>query len=337
VIRFVDSGDCQFAVLRVYLPHSGAEMAKKKRTRKATEEELMVQRLSDMLKEANFSVQHQLELGSKGRPDLIAEREDLGMYRRYAIDVAIVNDPARLVSALNALQSYAETRKDTEYDEYWLVSNLSYSQDNRRRRPRFQNVRAFAFKELERMLFRANPKKRPPPKTDTTRTATGKAIKASEKEIMLVIAGLILQIDDKLEKLGSERPNSDDAKAKVAEEISDFQRMKAELERIRALVAAFKKDKVPEKDVVKATKTFRQGIEHWWTEKSGEILTSTAKGAVLVSSIGLLALMKADSVAAITAVATVINGGAIQKAKQIGRAVKRVARRLAADDDSAVQ
>jgi hypothetical protein len=154
---------------------------------------------------------------------------------------------------------------------------------------------------------------------------------------MLAIAGLILQIDDRLEKLGSERPNSDDAKAKVAEEISDYQRMKAELELIRELVATFQKGKAPEKDVVKATKTFKQGVEEWWTNKSSDILTSTAKGAVLVSSIGLLALMKADSVAAITAVAAVINGGAIQKAKQIGKAVKRIAKRLATDDDSAIQ
>jgi len=315
-------------------------MAKKKRTRKPTEEQQMVQRLSDMLKQANFSIPHQLDLGSKGHPDLVAEREDLGMYRRYAIDVAIVNDPARLVSALNTLQNYAETRKDSEYDEYWLVSNLSYSRDkraNRRRRPRFQNVRAFAFKELERMLFRATPKPKSPPKAGTARTPTGKAIQESEKEIMLAIAGLILQIDDKLEKLGSERPNSNDAKAKVAEGISDYQRMKAELELIRELVAAFQKGKAPERDVVKATKTFKQGVEEWWTNKSSDILTSTAKGAVLVSSIGLLALMKADSVAAITAVATVINGGAIQKAKLIGKAVKRIAKRVATDDDSSVQ
>ena len=89
---------------------------------------------------------------------------------------------------------------------------------------------------------------------------------------------------------------------------------------------------------MKATKTFRQGVEEWWTNKSGEILTSTAKGAVLVSSIALLALMKADSVAAITAVAAVVNGGAIQKAKQIGKAIKRIGKRaFAADDDGAVQ
>jgi hypothetical protein len=312
-------------------------MAKKKRARKPTDEQQMVQRLSDMLKQANFNIQHQLDLGSKGRPDLVAEREDLGMYRRYAINVAIVNDPARLVSALNALQSYAETRKDSEYDEYWLVSNLSYTEDNRRRRPRFQNVRAFAFKELERMLFRTTPKPKSLPKAGTARTTTGKALQEREKEIRLAIAGLILQIDDKLEKLGSERPNSDDAKAKVADEISDYQRMKAELELIRELVVAFQRGKVPEKDVVRATKTFKQGVEEWWTNKSSDILTSTAKGAVLVSSIGLLALMKADSVAAITAVATVINGGAIQKAKQIGKVVKRVAKRLVTDDDSAAQ
>jgi hypothetical protein len=51
---------------------------------------------------------------------------------------------------------------------------------------------------------------------------------------------------------------------------------------------------------------------------------------------GLLALMKADSVAAITAIAAVVNGGAIQKAKQIGKAIKRIGRRpFALEDDGA--
>jgi hypothetical protein len=46
--------------------------------------------------------------------------------------------------------------------------------------------------------------------------------------------------------------------------------------------------------------------------------------------------MKADSVAAITAVAAVVNDGAIQKAKQIGKAIKRIGRRpFALEDDGA--
>jgi hypothetical protein len=66
-----------------------------KKARGQTEEQKMVWRLSDMLREANFNIQHQLDLGKSAKPDLVAEREDLGRYRRYAIDV--VNCVRRIV------------------------------------------------------------------------------------------------------------------------------------------------------------------------------------------------------------------------------------------------
>jgi hypothetical protein len=86
--------------------------------------------------------------------------------------------------------------------------------------------------------------------------------------------------------------------------------------------------------VVKTTKTFRKTVEDMWANKSEEILASTAKGAVLVSLVGLLALMKADSVAAIAAVTAVMQGGTMEKVKKIGRAIKRVAKHALQDDDA---
>ena len=81
-------------------------MAEKKR--ELTEEQKMVQRLSDMLKAANFNIQHQLDLGAKGRPDLVAEREEFARYRRYAINVVVLDDAKLLVGALDRLQSFAK-------------------------------------------------------------------------------------------------------------------------------------------------------------------------------------------------------------------------------------
>lgn len=298
-------------------------MAKKPRVQ--SEEQQMVWRLSDMLRAANFNIQHQLDLGKSGRPDLVAEREDLGRYRRYAIDVVLVTDAERLVGALDRLQSFAESRKDTDFDEYWLVSNLSYPHlgVKKRRRQRFENVRAFAFKEIERMLAKLNPKKkRPPAKKGTARTAVGKAVQANEKEITLAVSGLILQVEEKLEKLRDERPNSDYAKASNAGEISDLERMKAELERIRELVAAFKKGKAPEKEVVKSVKTFRDDLQGWWDKSHDSLLTTTAKSALFVSSAGVLALMGANTPAALAIVGALIGGKVIKKIKKIGKKVR---------------
>ncbi|WP_256807496.1 hypothetical protein [Bradyrhizobium sp. Bra64] len=271
--------------------------------------------------------------GGRARPgDLLFKRTDFGQERRYIIDCVQEINPATVKRAYEDFRYSLDMYKRQDFDEYWLVGARSVGNPMRKRPENDRRFRALDLKELEALL--ATPKS----KRGAATTRIGKAVQANEKEINLAINGLILQIDARLEALNGERPNSDDGRARVSQETSDFERMKAELERIREMVAAFKKSKASEKEVVTATKTFRQGVEEWWTNKSGEIITSTAKGAVLVSSIGLLALMKADSVAAITAVAAVVNGGAIQKAKQIGTAIKRLGKQaLAADDDGAVQ
>ncbi|SFJ54119.1 hypothetical protein [Bradyrhizobium sp. cf659] len=272
--------------------------------------------------------------GGRTRPgDLLAIRSDLGQERRYVIDCTREVNPGSVKRAYEDFRYSLETSKRTpDFDEYWLVGPYIIGEPMRKRPNNDRRFRVFDLKHLEALL--ATPK----PKRGAATTRIGKAVRANEKEINLAINGLILQIDAKLEALNGERPNSDDGRARIARETSDFRRMRAALECIREMVAAFKKGKAPEQEVVRATKTFRQGVEEWWTNKSEEIMTSTAKGAVLVSSIGLLALMKADSVAAITAVATVVNGGAVQRVKQIGTAIKRLGKRtFAADNDGAVQ
>ncbi|SFJ53905.1 hypothetical protein [Bradyrhizobium sp. cf659] len=272
--------------------------------------------------------------GGRARPgDLLFKRTDFGQERRYIIDCVQEINPATVKRAYEDFRYSLDMYKRQDFDEYWLVGARSVGNPMRKRPENDRRFRALDLKELEALL--AVPK----PKKNKANTRVGKAVLANEKEINLAIDALVLQIDARLEVLNAERPNSADARARVAAEISVFERMKAEVERIRELVASFKKGKAPEQEIVKATKTFRQGVEQWWTNKSDDILNSTAKSAVLVSSIGLLAMMKADSVAAITAVAAVVNGGAItQKAKQIGKAVKRIAKRtFVSGDDGAVQ
>jgi hypothetical protein len=139
----------------------------------------------------------------------------------------------------------------------------------------------------------------------------------------------------KLEALHGELPNSDEGQGRVRQEISDLDRMKAELERISEMVAAFVKGKAPEQEVVKATKTFKQTIQGWWDTSHQAILNTTAKSALFVSSVSLLALMKADSPSAIAGAAAVIMGKGL--AKKVGSAAKRIGKQIFAPDDGAVQ
>jgi hypothetical protein len=99
--------------------------------------------------------------------------------------------------------------------------------------------------------------------------------------------------------------------------------MKAELEKIRELVTAFNKGKALEKDVVKSVKTFKDDIQHWWDKGHEGLLTTAAKSALFVSSVGVLALMKADSPTAIALAGAIIGGKAIKTIKKIGKRLRR--------------
>jgi hypothetical protein len=97
--------------------------------------------------------------------------------------------------------------------------------------------------------------------------------------------------------------------------------MRAELEQIRELVAAFTNGKVPEKEVVNSVKTFRDGLHGWWDKRHDSLLTTTAKSALFVSSAGVLALMGANTPAALAVVGALIGGKVSKKIKKVGKKV----------------
>jgi hypothetical protein len=274
-----------------------------------------LEHLKQLFSRAKFDIQRELDIG-RSYPDMAVGREDLGRYRQFAIAVALVKDARSLHAKLDQMNKYARGNSDT-YDEYWLVSNLSLP--SARSQKFHRGVRVFTIKEVERMLDKASPKRAPRPKAGKAQTKIGKAIEADEKAINLAISGLILQIDDKLDKMRDERPNSDEAKARAAEEISELEKMKAELERIRELVAAFAKGKAPEKEVVKSVKTFRDDLQGWWDKSHDSLLTTTAKSALFVSSAGVLAMMDANTPAALAVAGAIIGGKVMKKIKKLGK------------------
>jgi hypothetical protein len=271
--------------------------------------------------------------GGRARPgDLLVTRTDLGQERRYVIDCVREINPGSLKRAYDDFRHYTGIKRDMDFDEYWLVGPYIIGEPMRKRPNNDRRFRALDLKQLEALL--AAPK----PKRNAATTKIGKAVQANEKEITLAIAGLILQIDTKLEALQGELPNSDDGQARVRQEINDLDRMKAELENIREIVAAFIKRKAPEQEVAKAAKTFKQTIQGWWDTGHEAILGTTARSALFVSSVSLLALMKADSPSAIAGAAAVIMGKEIKGvAKRVGTAAKRIGTQIFAPDDGVSQ
>ena len=96
--------------------------------------------------------------------------------------------------------------------------------------------------------------------------------------------------------------------------------MKAELKRIRQLVATFKKGEAPEKEIVESVNTFRDDLQVV-DKRHDSLLTTTAKSALFVSSAGVLALMGANTPATLAVVGALIGGKVIKKIKTAGKKV----------------
>jgi hypothetical protein len=155
-----------------------------------------------------------------------------------------------------------------------------------------------------------------PPKSKRAKTRIGQAIEANEREIRLAVAGLLLQIEAKIEALRHARLNSPESQ----EELTDLELMKSKLDRILVMLDTFAKDKTAEKETVKSVTTFRDDVKELWKKHQDQIVTTTFKASVFVAAVGVLSAFKADSAAAIATAGYIIGGkspkDALKKAKK---------------------
>jgi hypothetical protein len=222
--------------------------------------------------------------------DILAERTELGWERRYAIDCVLEINGAKIQDHYSRLKNFIRQSKQpfAEFDEYWLVG-YAYADEPMRKRP--ENDRHFRVLDLNELRALLAPPPAGKPKSNV-RTKIGKAVQANEKEIKLAVAGLILQIDAKIETLRDHRPNSPEAIAENAH-ISEYERMRAELEHIQAMVEAFKKGEEKEAKVVKSVTTFAEGVQSWWDKKHAEIVTKTFDMGLFAAAVGICSMASA--------------------------------------------
>lgn len=185
--------------------------------------------------------------------DLLVSREELGRERRYSVEIVLEINNQKIQEHFHRFQNYVRQSKRpfADFDEYWLVG-YQYAEEPMRKRPdNDRHFRVLDLKEL-RALF-APPRRKGG--GGKARTKIGKAVEANGDHILIAVAALMLQIDEKITVLRDFIPNSLDAIAKRDAEISDFERMKGELETIREMVVHFRKNEVSEAKTVQAVKT----------------------------------------------------------------------------------
>jgi hypothetical protein len=201
----------------------------------------------------------------------------------------------------------------SDFDEYWLITDEFTEETLTARVGNDRHFRVLELRELRKLFASPRSQSRTGAK-GKAKTKIGKAIELNEKEIELAIAGLILQIDDKLEVLRHDRPNSDEAIVSRDLRISDYERMRADLENIREMVAQFKKGAVKEAKVVKSVTTFGEGIRIWWQKGHDSICNRTYDAGLFLSSVGVLSLMNADMKMGMVVAGALIGGKSVAAA-----------------------
>jgi hypothetical protein len=252
--------------------------------------------------------------------DILAERTELGWERRYAIECVLELNNAKIQDHYSRLKNFIRQSKQpfAEFDEYWLVG-YAYADQPMRKRP--ENDRHFRVLDLEelRKLFAKPPSRKP---KGTARTKIGKAVETNEKEIMLSVAALMLQIEEKLTVLRGEMPNHPDSIAKRDAAISEFERMQAELENIRVMVTKFRTKQVKENEVVQSVTTFSEGVRLWWNKSRDQICEKAYDMGMFATAVTICSVAGASGNIGVALSAALVGG------KPVADVVKGLAKKF---------
>lgn len=295
-------------------------------SKKDAREMRLEQEVVDLLKDANFKI---LDAGSFRRMmgDFVAEHTLLGKERRYAIEIAALADDAKIRAAAAQIRNYASQSKQpyADFDEFWVVTD-EFAKGTGDKQVSDRRVRALDLRQLRAVLAELEPQRVPPSRSKATpRTKIGKALKANEREIDLAIAGLLLQIEEKLADLKNERPNSEQAIAAQDKRVADYERMRNELESVRQMVALFKKGGVKEAKVVQSVNTFADGVKDWWHKSHATICTRTFDLGLFASSVGICSMAGAGGKLAVVVSAALVGG------KSVTGALKGLSKKIFAE------
>ena len=257
--------------------------------------------------------------------DVLATYDDFGRERRYLIEINAALKPEDADRAFNYwLNNAIHPRSPTEPDELWFVTeDRDFNRRHFSGHPSFQRaLRLLDLKTLTEILAGATRSRSSPAKKNKAKTQVGRAIQAHEQQIQLAIAGLLLQIDHKLEILQAARPNSVKSIAERDAQISEYEKMRAELDRIRALVAAFTRGEVNETAVVRTVDAFAGGVRSWWNKGHDSICSKAFDMGLFASCVGICSMAGAGGKMAITVSAALVGG------KSVAGALKGLAKKF---------
>ena len=258
----------------------------------------LLREVGAILTAAGWQLREPSEIPSALKGDILAFRTDLGRMRCYAIDCVLEINEAEVMARIG------RSRKlDAGFEELWLVGYGYDAQAAKKIDDDILDFRVLDLNELRRIMAPSHQGVK-----SKARTKIGKALEANEKEINLAVAGLVLQIEAKIEALQGERPNSDEAIAERNAHITEYTRMRTELEHIRMMVAAFKRGTENETNVVRSLRSSLMASRNGGTSVTTQSSPKRSTWDCFTTAVGVCSMAGAGGKMAV-AVSAVLVGG----------------------------
>lgn len=159
------------------------------------------------------------------------------------------------------------------------------------------------------------------PKRPRTR-APGSTIKVNREKIVLAAAALASLIDEKLASLQQQKPNSPESITARDTAISDYEKLKAKVDALRAAVDKFTEGRITEPAVAKTANSFGEGVSKWWAKRHDGILTTGYNTGIFLSAVALCSLVGVNPTFAAGVTGALVGG------KTVAGALKSLPKRL---------
>jgi hypothetical protein len=152
-----------------------------------------------------------------------------------------------------------------------------------------KHVQYVTIADLREWLKRYKPEPKAKKPTSAARVRT--SVRTNKDQIIIAAESLSRAIDEKLDHLNRQKPNSDEAIADRDKAISDYESLKAQVKALQDDISKFKRAEISESKAVVAATTFGSTVDNWWQKDHCRVLSRAADFGLIMSVVGMVSLI----------------------------------------------
>ncbi len=181
-------------------------------------------------------------------------------------------------------------------------------------------IRLMTVREVERLIVQARSESKKHPRRE--KNTIGAAVLVNEREIQMTCGALLALVDDHIQALDNQHPNSKEAIAARDIEVEIYEDLRRHIRIISNFVQQFKKGQIDGVRISETIKEQERGLQDWWN-KNHERICDLAFG------VGLFTLsITLCSLAGVKGTAMAVIAGVLAGGKPLADALKGFGKKL---------